>query len=94
MATTAAFDPAQYPANLVPPYAKVGRNFPEEFRAQYALFPPQLIGNLEIVKKKLGRPLTLAEKIVYSHLTDPNGPPPERGVSYLKLSPGEKISLR
>jgi hypothetical protein len=69
LATAASFDPAVYPANVVPPYAK-------------------LISNLDIVKKKLGRPLTLAEKIVYSHLSDPNGPAPERGVSYLKLSPG------
>ena len=60
-----------------------------------ALFPPnvvppyaKLIANLKVVKKKLDKPLTLAEKIVYSHLADPSGQAPVRGESYLKLSPG------
>lgn len=65
---TSSFDPAVYPQNLIPPYAK-------------------LIANLEVVKKRLGRPLTLAEKIVYSHLADPTQEI-ERGQSYLKLKPG------
>lgn len=68
-ATAGAYDPAVYPPNVVPPYAK-------------------LLANLDVVKRKLGRPLTLAEKIVYSHLADPSGPAPVRGESYLKLSPG------
>ena len=30
-----------------------------------------LEGNLEVVKARLNRPLTVAEKIVYGHLDDP-----------------------
>lgn len=28
--------------------------------------------NLEVVKKRLGRPLTLSEKVLYSHIDEPN----------------------
>ncbi|KAK0447361.1 uncharacterized protein EV420DRAFT_1622379 [Desarmillaria tabescens] len=43
--------------------------------------------NLAIVRERLGRPLTLSEKILYGHLDDPHGQDIERGVSYLKLRP-------
>ena len=43
--------------------------------------------NLAIVRRRLNRPLTYAEKILYSHLDDPHGQEIERGVSYLKLRP-------
>ncbi|KAE8150447.1 aconitate hydratase [Aspergillus avenaceus] len=43
--------------------------------------------NLDIVRRRLTRPLTYAEKILYSHLDDPHGQDIERGVSYLKLRP-------
>lgn len=43
--------------------------------------------NLDIVRTRLNRPLTYAEKILYSHLDDPHGQDIERGVSYLKLRP-------
>jgi len=43
--------------------------------------------NLDIVRARLNRPLTYAEKIVYSHLDDPHGQEIERGKSYLKLRP-------
>ncbi|KAI4693247.1 uncharacterized protein J4E88_001618 [Alternaria novae-zelandiae] len=43
--------------------------------------------NLEIVRARLNRPLTFAEKILYSHLDDPHGQEIERGSSYLKLRP-------
>ncbi len=43
--------------------------------------------NVEIVKNRLNRPLTYAEKILYGHLDDPHGQDIERGVSYLKLRP-------
>ena len=32
----------------------------------------KLLKNLEIVKARLQRPLTLSEKILYSHLDDPH----------------------
>jgi aconitate hydratase len=43
--------------------------------------------NLAIVRSRLNRPLTYAEKILYSHLDDPHGQDIERGTSYLKLRP-------
>ncbi|EGS19425.1 aconitate hydratase-like protein [Thermochaetoides thermophila DSM 1495] len=43
--------------------------------------------NLNIVRSRLNRPLTYGEKILYSHLDDPEGQDIERGVSYLKLRP-------
>jgi len=43
--------------------------------------------NLSIVRGRLNRPLTYAEKILYSHLDDPHGQEIERGVSYLRLRP-------
>lgn len=43
--------------------------------------------NLAIVRGRLNRPLTYAEKILYSHLDDPEGQEIERGVSYLRLRP-------
>ena len=43
--------------------------------------------NLAVVRSRLNRPLTFAEKILYSHLDDPHGQEIERGVSYLKLRP-------
>lgn len=43
--------------------------------------------NLGIVRSRLNRPLTYAEKILYSHLDDPHGQDIERGASYLKLRP-------
>jgi hypothetical protein len=43
--------------------------------------------NLAIVRKRLNRPLTLSEKVVYGHLDDPHNQEIERGVSYLKLRP-------
>ena len=42
---------------------------------------------VDIVRQRLGRPLTYAEKILYGHLNDPHGQEIERGVSYLKLRP-------
>jgi aconitate hydratase len=43
--------------------------------------------NLAVVRSRLNRPLTYAEKILYSHLDDPHGQDIERGKSYLKLRP-------
>jgi len=43
--------------------------------------------NLSIVRSRLNRPLTYAEKILYSHLDDPHNQEIERGKSYLKLRP-------
>ncbi|KAK9462581.1 aconitase family-domain-containing protein [Lipomyces oligophaga] len=45
------------------------------------------VETLEIVRGRLKRPFTFAEKILYGHLDDPHGQDIERGVSYLKLRP-------
>ncbi|KAL3229496.1 Aconitate hydratase, mitochondrial [Nakaseomyces bracarensis] len=47
----------------------------------------QNIEYVDIVRKRLGRPLTYAEKILYGHLDDPHNQEITRGVSYLKLRP-------
>ncbi|KAE9537335.1 hypothetical protein AGLY_006358 [Aphis glycines] len=48
---------------------------------------------LKIVADRLGRPLTLTEQILYSHLDDPVGQSIERGVSYLKLRP-DRVAMQ
>ncbi|KAF9435343.1 aconitate hydratase [Entomortierella beljakovae] len=58
--------------------------------------PPyqKLSQNLEKVKRVLNnRPLTLSEKILYSHLTEPEEISPVRGQAYLKLSPDASAQM-
>lgn len=43
--------------------------------------------NLEVVRKRLGRPLNLTEKILYGHLDDAEGAELEPGKSYIGLRP-------
>ncbi|ETS76103.1 Aconitate hydratase [Pestalotiopsis fici W106-1] len=43
--------------------------------------------NLLVVRSRLHRPLTYAEKVLYSHLDDPYNQDIERGTSYLRLRP-------
>lgn len=49
--------------------------------------------NLEVVKKRLNRPLTLSEKILYGHLDDPANQEIERGTSYLRLRP-DRVAMQ
>jgi len=49
--------------------------------------------NYEVIKRRLNRPLTLSEKILYSHLEDPHGEEIERGVSYLRLRP-DRVAMQ
>ncbi|TPP65154.1 Aconitase [Fasciola gigantica] len=49
--------------------------------------------NLETVKNRLSRPLTLAEKILYSHLDDPQNAEIIRGRSYLNLRP-DRVTMQ
>merc|ERR1739838_144143 len=53
----------------------------------------KLLKNLEIVKARLQRPLTLSEKILYSHLDDPHNQDIERGESYLRLRP-DRVAMQ
>lgn len=53
----------------------------------------KLVSNLEVVKSRLGRPLTLSEKVLYSHLDDPAGQDIVRGESYLRLRP-DRVAMQ
>lgn len=53
----------------------------------------KLSSNLEVIKKRLNRPLTLSEKILYSHLDDPKNQDIERGTSYLRLRP-DRVAMQ
>ncbi|XP_071377967.1 aconitate hydratase, mitochondrial-like [Centroberyx affinis] len=49
--------------------------------------------NINIVRKRLKRPLTLSEKIVYGHLDDPAGQEIDRGRTYLRLRP-DRVAMQ
>jgi len=53
----------------------------------------KLVKNLEVVKKRLNRPMTLSEKILYSHLDDPASQDIDRGNSYLRLRP-DRVAMQ
>ncbi|MSQ26394.1 MAG: aconitate hydratase, partial [Dehalococcoidia bacterium] len=49
--------------------------------------------NLAVVRQRLGRPLNLAEKVLYGHLADPQGQELVAGKSYLLLKP-DRIAMQ
>ena len=49
--------------------------------------------NLEAVRRRLGRPLTLADKVLLGHLDDPERGGLEPGTSYLELRP-DRVALQ
>ncbi|XP_039754011.1 aconitate hydratase, mitochondrial-like [Pararge aegeria] len=53
----------------------------------------KLSKTLDVVKKRLGRDMTLSEKVLYSHLDDPKGQEIERGTSYLRLRP-DRVAMQ
>ncbi len=53
----------------------------------------QLARNLEIIRGRLGRPLTYAEKILLGHLADPKGARLEPGKSYIELQP-DRVAMQ
>jgi len=53
----------------------------------------KMAANIAIVKDRLQRPLTMSEKVVYSHLDDPVNEDVRRGVSYLKLRP-DRVAMQ
>jgi len=53
----------------------------------------KLVERLSVVKSRLGRPLTLSEKVLYSHLDDPKGQDIKRGESYLRLRP-DRVAMQ
>ncbi len=60
---------------------------PDSVRTAYS----SIRQRLDVVRKRLGRPLTLAEKVLYGHLDDPEGAELDRGTSYLMLRPDRVI---
>jgi aconitate hydratase len=62
----------------------------EMIRAHYQRLP----GRIEAARKVLGRPLTLAEKILYSHLSDGNPTVAyQRGTSYVDFAP-DRVAMQ
>ena len=49
--------------------------------------------NLEIVRRRLGRPLTMAEKVLFGHLDDPENQHLEPGKAYLMLRP-DRVAMQ
>ncbi|HOX24829.1 MAG TPA: aconitate hydratase [Candidatus Krumholzibacteria bacterium] len=49
--------------------------------------------NLEIVRRRMGRPLTLTEKVFFGHLVDPTGQLLERGKATLALAP-DRVAMQ
>uniref|UniRef100_A0A665WD89 Aconitate hydratase, mitochondrial n=1 Tax=Echeneis naucrates TaxID=173247 RepID=A0A665WD89_ECHNA len=49
--------------------------------------------NIITVRRRLNRPLTLSEKIVYGHLDDPAGQEIDRGRTYLRLRP-DRVAMQ
>ncbi len=55
----------------------------------YATLPD----NVQLGRERLGRPLTLAEKILVNHLVDPAGQEMERGASYADFNP-DRVAMQ
>uniref|UniRef100_A0A3B3REC4 Aconitate hydratase, mitochondrial n=1 Tax=Paramormyrops kingsleyae TaxID=1676925 RepID=A0A3B3REC4_9TELE len=53
----------------------------------------KLRSSIDTVHKRLNRPLTLSEKIVYGHLDDPAGQEITRGRTYLRLRP-DRVAMQ
>uniref|UniRef100_A0A5S6QLB6 Aconitate hydratase, mitochondrial n=1 Tax=Trichuris muris TaxID=70415 RepID=A0A5S6QLB6_TRIMR len=53
----------------------------------------KLMQRLEIVRQKIKRPMTLSEKILYSHLDDPSIDSIVRGSTYLQLRP-DRVAMQ
>src|SRR5204863_2081316 len=53
----------------------------------------RLAERVELGRRRLGRPLTLAEKILVNHLDDPEGQGLERGRSYSELYP-DRVAMQ
>ncbi|TAH37397.1 MAG: aconitate hydratase [Planctomycetota bacterium] len=62
---------------------------PEMVRLVYA----RMRERLQSARRRLGRPLTLAEKILFGHLDDPAGQPLDPGKAYLLLRP-DRVAMQ
>ncbi len=48
---------------------------------------------IAIARKRLGRPLTLTEKVLFGHMADPDRQPIERGTDHITLNP-DRVALQ
>jgi aconitate hydratase len=48
---------------------------------------------LEVIRRRFERPLTLAEKVLFGHLADPEGEQFERGEAYIQLQP-DRVAMQ
>ncbi|MCU0303842.1 MAG: aconitate hydratase [Thermoanaerobaculales bacterium] len=48
---------------------------------------------LAVIRRRFNRPLTLAEKVVFGHLADPEGETLERGKAYIQLRP-DRVAMQ
>ena len=62
---------------------------PEHVSASYA----KVRRNIEAIRRRLHRPLTLTEKILLGHLDDPDAADLRPGESYLRLRP-ERVAMQ
>lgn len=69
-------------------FARISLHEPE-LQVPYA----KIVDRMEQARKKLGRALTLSEKILYGHLDDPRSAEIVRGKSYLKLRP-DRVAMQ
>jgi aconitate hydratase len=53
----------------------------------------RLLERVELGRRRLGRPLTLAEKVLVNHLADPDGQVMERGASYADFHP-DRVAMQ
>lgn len=61
----------------------------EMIKKVYSQFPTKV----EAARKLVGRPLTLTEKILYTHLTEPLAKPAKRGDSYVDFDP-DRVAMQ
>lgn len=59
----------------------------------YRSFYAALAGFHATTRERLGQPLTLAEKILYAHMPDQDGPVAQRGATYLELLP-DRVAMQ
>ncbi|KAH7047580.1 hypothetical protein B0J12DRAFT_667505 [Macrophomina phaseolina] len=65
-----------------------GAQVPMSLLDKNAFLPyPKLQRNLDALRRRLDRPLVLSEKILYTHLCEPETQQLDRGKSFLKLNP-------
>ena len=53
----------------------------------------KLRDGIDVARRRIDRPLTLAEKILFGHFTDPDNQPIERGIDHAALQP-DRVALQ